>query len=276
MLFGIPLGELAWLALAILVGGIATGILAGVFGIGGGAVIVPVLYETFRVMGVSDDVRMQLCVGTSIAIIVSTTLRSYRAHRRTGTVLEGVVRAWAIPAVAGVAVGAVIAAFAPAALFKIAFVVIAVFIAAKLLFARDTWQVGADLPTGPTMSLYGFVVGLCSSLMGVSGGSLSNLILTLHGKPMHNAIATSAGVGVPITIAGTLGYMLAGLPRESLMPPLSIGFVSLIGVVLLAPVSSFIAPYGARLAHVLSRRQLEIGFGVFLLLIAVRIVATLF
>src|SRR5580704_10123003 len=258
MLFGVPLAELAWLALAILVGGIATGILAGVFGIGGGAVIVPVLYETFRVMGVSDDVRMQLCVGTSIAIIVPTTLRSYRAHRRTGTVLEGV------------AVGAVIAAFAPAALFKIAFVVIAVFIASKLLFARETWQIGADLPTGPIMGLYGFVVGLCSSLMGVSGGSMSNLILTLHGKPMHNAVATSAGVGVPITIAGTFGYMLAGLPRESLMPPLSLGFVSLIGVVLLAPVSSFIAPYGARLAHVLSRRQLEIGFGVFLLLVSAR------
>src|ERR1700687_6240458 len=105
MLFGIPLSELAWLALAILVGGIATGILAGVFGIGGGAVIVPVLYEIFGVVGVSDD--------------VPTTLRSYREHRRKGIVLEGVVRAWTIPAVAGVAIGAVIASFAPAALFKI-------------------------------------------------------------------------------------------------------------------------------------------------------------
>src|SRR5580704_13126022 len=270
MLFGVPLAELAWLALAILVGGIATGILAGVFGIGGGAVIVPVLYETFRVMGVSDDVRMQLCVGTSLAIIVPTTLRSYRTHRRIGTVLEGVVRAWAIPAAAGVAVGAVTAAFAPAVLFKIAFVVIAGFIAVKLLFARETWQIAADLPAGPRMGFYGFLVGLCSSLMGVSGGSLSTLILTLHGKPMHNAVATSAGVGVPITIAGTLGYMLAGLPRQSLMPPLSIGFVSLIGLVLLAPVSSYVAPYGARLAHMLSRRQLEIGFGLFLLLVAAR------
>jgi uncharacterized membrane protein YfcA len=276
MLFGIPLGELAWLAVAILVGGVATGILAGVFGIGGGAVIVPVLFEIFGVVGVSDDIRMQLCIGTSLAIIVPTTLRSYREHRSKGMVLEGVVRAWAIPAVAGVAVGAVTAVFAPGALFKIAFVVFAVFVASKLLFARESWQVSADLPSGPRMGLYGFVVGLCSSLMGVSGGSLSSLILTLYGKPMHQAVATSAGVGVPITIAGTLGYMLAGLPRESLMPPLSVGFVSLIGVVLLAPVSSLVAPYGARLAHVLSRRQLEVGFGAYLLLVAARIVASLF
>src|ERR1700674_5943815 len=99
MLFGIPLGELAWLALAILVGGIATGVLAGVFGIGGGAVIVPVLYETFRVMGVSDDVRMQLCVGTSIAIILPTTIRSYLAHRAKGAARQDILRAWALPAV---------------------------------------------------------------------------------------------------------------------------------------------------------------------------------
>ena len=85
--------------------------------------------------------------------------------------------------------------------------------------------------------------------MGVSGGSISNMILTLYGKPIHNAVATSAGLGVPITIAGTIGLMIAGLPQQALMPPLSIGFVSLIGLALMAPVSSFTAPYGALLAH---------------------------
>ena len=104
--------------------------------------------------------------------------------------------------------------------------------------------------------------------MGVSAGSLANMILTLYGKPIHNAVATSAGLGVPITIAGTIGYMLAGLPRQALMPPFSIGFVSLVGLVLMAPISAFVAPYGARLAHALSRKQLEIAFGIFLLLIA--------
>ena len=97
--------------------------------------------------------------------------------------------------------------------------------------------------------------GLCSSLMGVSGGSMSNMILTLYGKPIHQAVATSAGLGVPITIAGTIGFMLAGLPHQALMPPLSIGYVSLIGFALMAPISSFTATYGARLAHALSRRS---------------------
>ncbi|MBO0742398.1 MAG: TSUP family transporter, partial [Hyphomicrobiaceae bacterium] len=125
MLVGVPLAELAWLATAILLAGIVTGLFAGLFGIGGGAVIVPVLYEVFRVLGVAEDVRMQLCIGTSLGIIVPTTIRSYLAHRALGLGMAGVVRAWSLPAIAGVAVGSAAAAYAPAALFKLAFVAIA-------------------------------------------------------------------------------------------------------------------------------------------------------
>jgi uncharacterized membrane protein YfcA len=125
------------------------------------------------------------------------------------------------------------------------------------------------------MTGYGLFLGLCASLMGISGGSIANMILTLHGKSMLKSVATSAGLGVPITIAGTIGYMLAGLSQQSLMPPLSIGFVSLIGFALMAPVASFTAPYGARLAHALSKRHLEIGFGCFLLAVCVRFVLSL-
>src|SRR5437868_8699291 len=115
MLLGVSFGELAMLAAAIVVAGVATGLLAGLFGIGGGALIVPVLYEVFRVLGVPDEVRFQLCVGTSIAIIVPTNVLSYFTHRGKGAVMMDVVRAWAIPAVVGVAAGSVIAAFAPGA-----------------------------------------------------------------------------------------------------------------------------------------------------------------
>jgi uncharacterized membrane protein YfcA len=111
--------------------------------------------------------------------------------------------------------------------------------------------------------------------MGISGGSVSNMILTLYGKPIHKAVATSAGLGVPITIAGTIGYILAGLPQQSLLPPLSLGFVSLIGFALMAPVSSLTAPYGARLAHALSKRRLEIAFGCFLLAACIRFAVSL-
>jgi uncharacterized protein len=274
-MFGVGLSEIIWLAVAIVVAGMVTGILAGLFGIGGGAVIVPVLYEVFHLLSVPDEVRMQLCVGTSIAIIVPTAIRSYLTHRAKGLVIPNVIRLWALPAVIGVACGAVIAAFAPAAVFKIAFVLIAGFIATKFLFAGDRWNLGTDLPGTVPMRFYGFVIGLAGSLMGVSGGSLSNIILTLYGKPIHNAVATSSGLGVPITIVGTVGYILAGLPHEALLPPFSLGFVSLIGLLVMAPVSSLTAPYGARLAHRLSRRTLEIAFSCFLLLVSARFLVSL-
>jgi uncharacterized membrane protein YfcA len=272
---GVPIAELVWLAVAVMAAGVVTGLLAGLFGIGGGAVIVPVLFEVFRLLGVPEEVRMQLCVGTSLAIIVPTTVRSYRAHRAKGLVISAVMRSWAAPAVIGVAAGSVTAAFAPARVLKLAFVVIAGVIAAKLLAGRETWVLGRSLPGRAAMTGCGFLVGFASSLMGISSGSLATMMMTLYGVPIHNAVATSAGLGVPITIAGTLGYLIAGLPHQALLPPLSIGFVSVIGVVMIAPISSWIAPLGARLAHALPRRRLEIGFGLFLIAASLRFVVSL-
>ena len=270
MLANMPFSELVWLAVAVMAAGVVTGILAGLFGIGGGIVIVPVLFEIFRIFGVPEEVRMQLCVGTSLAIIVPTTVRSYWAHRAKGLVIPAIMRSWALPAVAGVAVGSVTAAFAPATVLKVAFVLIASMNAAKLLVGRESWVLGRRLPGRLAMTGYGFIVGLASSLMGISGGALATIAMTLYAVPIHNAVATSAGLGVPITVAGTLGYLLAGLPHQSLLPPLSIGFVSVIGVILIAPVSSYTAPFGARLAHALPKRRLEIGFGLFLIAAATR------
>jgi len=275
LMFDIPVGELAILAAAIAGGGVLTGILAGLFGIGGGGVIVPVLYEVFRALGVSEDIRMQLCIGTSLAIIVPTTFRSYFTHRVEGIGLHDVVRRWTVPAIAGVATGAAVAKVAPAAVFKVAFAVIASVIAAKLLFGRESWRIADDLPRGPTMLLFGYLVGLSSSLMGVSGGSMSNIIMTLYGKTIHAAVATSAGLGVPIAVAGTIGFMLAGLPRQSLMPPLCIGYVSILGFVVMAPISSYMAGFGAKLAHKTPRRWLEIMLGVFLATMAARFIVSL-
>jgi len=275
MISGVPLGELAWLAAAIIAGGVIAGFLAGLFGIGGGAIIVPVLYEVFRILGVPEEVRMQLCIGTSLAIIVPTTIRSYVAHRARGAVLRDVMWIWMVPTVLGVVAGSGLASFAPPAVFKIAFVVLAAIISARLLFGGDRWRLGQELPGRVGMIAYGLGIGLASSLMGVSGGSMATMVLTLYGKPIHAAVGTAAGLGVPITIAGTIGYVLAGLPQQALTPPLSVGFVSLIGVALMAPVSSFIAIFGVRVAHALPRRQLEIAFGIFLLLISLRFIVSL-
>jgi uncharacterized membrane protein YfcA len=275
MVLGVPVSELLLLAALIIVAGVITGVLAGLFGIGGGALIVPVLYEVFRVLGVPDEVRFQLCVGTSIAIIVPTNVLSFRIHRDKGAVMMDVVRQWAVPAVVGVAAGSAIAGFASAAVPKLAFVLVGSVIALKLLIGRDSWRLADDLPGRAAMTGYGFFVGLCASLMGISGGSVANMILTLHGRSIHSAVATSAALGVPITLAGTIGYVIAGLPHQALLPPFSVGFVSLIGFALMAPVSSFTAPYGARLAHALSKRSLEIAFGCFLLIVCVRFIVSL-
>ncbi|MGQ0749018.1 MAG: sulfite exporter TauE/SafE family protein [Betaproteobacteria bacterium] len=272
---GVPLDELLLLAAAIMAGGVVAGVLAGLFGVGGGVVAVPVLYEVFGLLGVPDAVHMQLCIGTSLAIMMPTNIRSYRAHRATGAVLTDVVRQWTPGLLVGIAIGSGIATIAPSPVFKIAFVVIAAIIASKLLFGQQSWRLGDDLPKPPLARLYGLAVGLMASLTGVSGGSLATMVLTLYGKPIHQAVATSAGIVVPIAIAGTLGYIVAGLPHQGQLPPLSIGFVSLIGFALMAPLSSFTASYGVRLAHALSRRKLEIAFGLFLLAASLRFLASL-
>ncbi len=275
MLLGYPTGEIVLLALWIAGAGILVGVLAGLFGIGGGAIIVPVLYEVFRALDVPEDVRVQLCIGTSLAIIIPTTVRSYIEHKKKGAVIPHVVRLWTLPAIAGVVIGSMVASFAPPAVFKVTFVAFISFVCIKMLFGNERWILGSELPGRMLLAFFGFITGLISSLVGVSGGSVSNAVLTLYGQPMQRAVATSAGIGVPITIAGTVGYMLAGWSHMAQLPPLSIGFVSVIGFVLMAPVASYSASYGVRLAHWLPRRKLEIAFGIFLILVGLRFIISL-
>ena len=268
MLAGIPVGDLVFLAISLVAAGAITGLLAGVFGVGGGAVIVPILYEVFRVIGVPEDVRMPLCVGTSLAVIIPTSIRSFNAHRAKGMVDMSILKIWAVPVVLGVIAGSYIARFAPADLFKIIFVIVAIFSALRLLFASDRWQLGTEMPGKVLMTIYGGVIGVLSALMGIGGGQLSSLFMTFYGRPIHQAVATSSGLGVLISIPGALGFIYAGWPKLDVLPPLSLGYVSLIGFILFIPTSIWTAPIGARLAHRLSKRKLEVVFVLFLLLVA--------
>jgi uncharacterized protein len=275
MVFGVAPADIALLVVAVIGGGLITGTLAALFGIGGGAVIVPVLYEIFRLFGVPEEVRMQLCVGTSLAIIVPTSIRSFLAHRAYEDIPIEILRTWTAPIMAGIAVGAVMAAASPTWVFKLAFVTVTAAISLRMLIGSKSHVSESALPGFPTMALYGFVIGLYSSLIGVGGGSVSTVILIRYGRSIHVAVGVSAGVGVIISIAGTLGYALAGLPQQSLLPAFSIGFVSLLGVLVMAPITSATAPFGARLAHKLPKRRLEIGLGVYLLAVALRFVLSL-
>jgi len=272
---GVPAGELALLAVAILVAGTMAGFFAGLLGIGGAALIVPVLYEVFRVLNVPDEVRFHLCIGTSLAFIVPTSIRSFLAHRAKGAVRMDVLRLWAIPVVIGVIVGAVVAYFASSAFFKVIYIAFTVFMASKLLFGRESWRIAGHLPKRPVTIGAGFLIGLVSALMGVGGGAFSAMFLTLYGQTIHIAVATSSAVGVFISIPGTIGYMLAGWQYQALMPPLSVGYVSILGLLLFAPASVLAAPYGAKIAHQWSRRKLETAFGLFLLAVAIRFLVSL-
>lgn len=269
MLAGIPVMDLAILAVALLVAGAATGVLAGLFGVGGGAVIVPILYEVFGILGVSDDVRMPLAVGTSLAIIIPTSIRSFMGHRRKGAVDMDLLRAWAIPVILGVLAGSLIARYADPVVFKLVFVIVAGTNAIKLLFGNEKWRVALDLPKGFVLRIYGLVIGLLSALMGIGGGQIANVIMTLHNRGIHQAVATSAGLGVLISIPGAIGYVAAGWGRAGL-PPDALGFVSLLGFILFVPTTVLTAQIGVNLAHAWSKRKLEIAFGIFLLIVCAR------
>src|ERR1700710_2411413 len=203
---GLNASELAELALLLVAVGALAGFLAGVFGIGGGAILVPVFYECFRLAGVPLEARMPLCIGTSLAIIIPTSLRSYLAHRARGAVDMEILKAWWLPVLTGVIAGSVTARYAPERLFKIVFVAVAWSAADRLLLARETWKFGDDLPLGPLMKAYGFFVGLLSTLMGIGGGLFSNLLMTFYGRTIHQSVATSSALAVLISIPGAVGY----------------------------------------------------------------------
>ena len=223
----------------------------------------------FGALGFPPDVAMPVAVGTSLAVIVPTSISSARGHYKKGTLDPGILRAWAIPILLGVVIGAVVARFAEPFVFQSVFVVIASINAVKLLTGGNGWQLRETLPGALVMRLGGMTIGLVSAIMGIGGGALSNLFLTLHGVPIHRAISTSAGVGVLIAIPGTIGYALAGFGRADL-PPGTLGFVSVFAFALTIPTSLVTTRFGVALAHRLSRRSLEIAFGSFLVLVASR------
>ena len=274
--------EMVELALLLMAVGALAGFLAGLFGIGGGAILVPVFYECFRLAGVPLEVRMPLCVGTSLAVIIPTSISSYRAHFARGAIDKEVLRAWWLPILIGVLSGSVIARFAPEWLFKIVFVMVAYFATVRLLTANENWKLGDDLPKGPLMRIFGFFVGLLATLMGVGGGLFANLLMTFYGRPIHQGVATSSAIAVLVSIPGALGYIYAGWPVAAHYPdvvalqlPLALGYVSLIGAVLVMPTSLLTAPLGVKVAHALSKKTLERAYGSYLLIVGTRFAISL-
>ena len=264
-----PSAELIWFAAALAGAGAVAGLLAGLFGIGGGAILVPVFYQLFGLLHIDDAVRMHLSVGTSLAIIVPTSIRSFLAHRKRGAVDQQLLDSWILPVPLGVVSASVIAASVSSAGLRAIFALIAILVGLRMLLNRQNWRLGSILPGNPVRAIVGWLIGLLSGLMGIGGGVLNNTFMTLYGRPVHQAVATSAGVGVLIAIPGLFGYIWAGWGADGL-PPFSTGYINWAVVALIIPITLLIAPLGVRFAHALDKRQLEIGFGCFMLSVAAR------
>ncbi len=255
--------------LALLAAGVVSGVISGLFGVGGGAVLVPVLYQLFVFLKIDPDIVMQLAVGTSLAIIVPTSLRSFQSHLAHRAVDTGYLRRIAVWIVFGVCLGSLVAAIVSGAQLRGVFAVLALAMALKMLFGRTDVQVWKSLPPTPVLQIGASLIGFFSVLMGIGGGVFNNIFMTLAGRSIHRAVATSSGVGVLISVPGVAGFVWAGMGQAGL-PAFSLGFVNLLGVLLVIPASILAAPYGARLAHRLPKDLLQKSFAVFLLLVSAR------
>lgn len=266
--------SLALMAVALAVAGFLSGFLAGLLGIGGGAVVVITLFEAFRWMGVDDAVRMHLATGTSLAIIAPTTLRSFLAHRARGIADLDFVKRMALPVFAGVVLGSLVARSSGGDLLKWVWVVMGSFLAARMFLGRDTWRLGSDIPKSLAVEAYGVAIGTISTLMSIGGGAYVVILMTLYGRSLHQAVATSSGFGPLIAIPGLFGFMWAGWGTTG-VPPGTIGYVSLLGAALAIPTGLIGAPLGAKVSHGLSKRGLELAFGAFMTFVVIRFLASL-
>lgn len=264
-----PLQDLLGFALAIAGAGVVSGLLAGVFGVGGGAILVPVFYQVLGLLHVDDSVRMHLSVGSSLAIIIPTSISSFTAHRRRGAVDTDLLKSLTLSVPVGVVLASIAAAFISSGGLRSVFAVITLLVGLRLLFNRESWRLGSVVPGGAVRSVIGVLIGFFSTLMGVGGGVMNNTFMTLYSRPLHQAVATSSGVGVMIAVPGTLGYIWAGWGNP-LLPVFSTGYVNWIMVGLIIPMAITVTPFGVRLAHWLKKRQLEIGFGLFCLFVSAR------
>lgn len=274
MLQALPLGDAAAIVAVLMVTGIGVGFVSGLLGIGGGGLLVPVLYEVFAFLNVADESRFHLAIGTSLAVMIPTTLRSYFAHRSGGTADGQFVRRLALPVLVGVVAGSVIAKASSDIVLKCVWVIFSLLLVAKLLFGRESWRLGNQVPNSWAVEGYGVLVGAISTIMSVGGGAYMTALLTLYGRSIKQAVGTSVGFGPIIAIPGMLGFIWAGWQVDGL-PPGSLGYVNILGFAALAPTSVLMAPIGARVAQGISRRTLEIAMGSFIFAVSIRFIVSI-
>lgn len=254
-------------AIGLIAAGLFAGFAGGLFGIGGGVVIVPPLYWLLTALGVDEAVRMHVAVGTSLSTIIATSWRSLATHTKAGAVDFAVLRAWAPWIALGALAGAAIAGLVSTGVLLIVFGAGLLLVALQLGLGNPDWRLAQDLPTGVARAGIAGGIGLLSAMMGIGGGAFGVTVMTLCGRPIHQAVATAAGFGAAIALPAAAGYVLTGW-GEAGLPPWSLGYVSLPGFIILGALTALTAPIGARLAHRLPQLILKRTFALLLGLVA--------
>lgn len=257
------------LSLSLLLAGLAGGVLAGLLGIGGGIIMVPMLDFVLGQLGVDASVRMHIAVATSLAIIVPTSVSSALGHLKKQSINQPLARQWSGWILLGAVAGAWFASQVDGRVLAGVFAVVAALSALYMTRNRGAQTTGATLRPGKILLPIPIAIGWISSMMGIGGGTLSVPVLSLMGEPVHRAVGTSALMGVFIAVPGALAYVAGGW-QQGLLPIGSLGYVNLLAFALMMPVSVAAAPMGVRLAHRLTPRQLSLAFFVFLALVAGR------
>lgn len=256
-------------ALGLAATGAVSGVMAGLLGIGGGIIMVPAMVLAYQLLGYNPDVLMHVAVGTSLAVIIPTGLRSARSHDRRGAVDRSIVKLWGPWIVAASLLGGLMAGLYSAAALKIIFGVMALFIAANMALPiqRRLMESLAGIPMVNRVSAA--LIGYISALMGIGGGSLTVPTLAAFGTPIHTAVGTSAALGVILAIPAVIGFIVSGWSAVG-TPPLSVGFINIPSLVLIGGFAALTAPLGVALAHRLDGRLLKIVFAIFLVLVGGR------
>lgn len=252
--------------LLVVIGGVA-GVLAGLLGVGGGIVLVPAFFYTFQTLGYDGPQLMQMCLGTSLATIVVTSVRSVLSHNKKGAVDWDILRTWAPGIVIGAVVGVTVAASLRSGTLQGIFGVLGIVIGVYMGFGRSEWRLGAQMPRGVTRGVLSPMVGFLSVLMGIGGGSFGVPLMSLYNTPIHRAVATAAGFGLIIAVPGVAGFLLVNLD-PAMRPPFTIGAVNLVAFGIVIAMTLMTAPLGVKLAHAMDPKPLKRVFAVFLTLVA--------
>lgn len=260
-------GLLLQMAAALLAIGAFAGLMAGLLGVGGGIILVPAFYYVFDALGYGGPQLMQVCLATSLATIIVTSVRSVLAHHRKGAVDWGILRGWAPGIVIGAVLGVLIAARLKSVALQAIFGGVGVCVGLYLAFGRSDWRIGPEMPGGLRRAILSPMVGFLSVLMGIGGGSFGVPLMTLYGAPIHRAVATAAGFGVLIAVPSVAGFLLMPIEPAS-RPPYTVGAVNLPAFVLIVAMTLITAPLGAALAHRLDPKPLKRIFAVFIMLVA--------